>query len=89
MCNSFKWFIIKMNDKNWQERTDTWIKAQDEQRIKKEQQRLMNKKNPVKKNMDKFHRPQTHRDRTKYSRKDFTLKELNATLKKGRQANEN
>ena len=77
MCNSFKWFIIKMNDKNWQERTDTWIKNQDEQRIKKEQQRLMNKKNPVK------------RDRTKYSRKDFTLKELNATLKKGRQANEN
>ena len=72
-----------MNDKNWQERTDTWIKNQDEQRIKKEQQRLM------KKNMDKFHRPQTHRDRTKYSRKDFTLKELNATLKKGRQTNEN
>ena len=53
MCNSFKWFIIKMNDKNWQERTDTWIKNQDEQRIKKEQQRLMNKKNPVKKNMVK------------------------------------
>ena len=71
-----------MNDADWQERTDTWIKNQDEQRIKKEQQRLMNKKNPVKKNMDKFHRPQTHKDKTKYSRKDFTLKELNATLEK-------
>jgi len=25
--------------------------------------------NPVKKNMDKFHKPKTHRDRTKYNRK--------------------
>ncbi len=25
--------------------------------------------NPVKKNMDKFHKPKTHRDKTKYKRK--------------------
>ena len=25
--------------------------------------------NPVKKNMDKFHKPSTHRDRSKYDRK--------------------
>lgn len=28
-----------MNDEGWQERTDTWVKAQEEQRIKKEKQR--------------------------------------------------
>lgn len=28
------------------------------------------KKNPVKKNMDKLHKPSTHRDKTKYARKD-------------------
>ena len=28
-----------------------------------------NFKNPVKKNMDKFHKPKTHRDKTKYTRK--------------------
>ncbi len=38
------------------------------------------KNNPVKKNMDKFHKPKTHRDKTKYSRKDFTLKELNKKI---------
>ncbi len=27
------------------------------------------KNNPVKKNMDKFHKPRTHRDKTKYNRK--------------------
>ena len=27
------------------------------------------KRNPVKRNMDKFHKPQTHRDKTKYRRK--------------------
>ena len=27
------------------------------------------KKDPVKKNMDKFHRPSTHQDKTKYNRK--------------------
>lgn len=27
-------------------------------------------KNPVKKNMDKFHKPKKHRDKTKYRRKD-------------------
>ncbi len=27
------------------------------------------KTNPVKKNMDKFHKPRTHKDRTKYDRK--------------------
>jgi|TARA_R110000824_G_scaffold175474_1_gene353946 hypothetical protein len=68
-----------MNDTDWQERTDAWVKAQHTERRDKEKKRR--KKNPVKKNMDKFHRPQTHRDKTKYLRKDFTLKELNATLK--------
>ena len=29
----------------------------------------MKNPNPVKKNMDKFHKPKTHRDRTKYNRK--------------------
>ena len=28
------------------------------------------KKDPVKKNMDKFHKPITHRDKTKYNRKN-------------------
>ena len=28
-----------------------------------------NKTNPVKKNMDKFHKPRTHKDKTKYNRK--------------------
>ena len=27
------------------------------------------KKDPVKKNMDKFHKPKTHKDKTKYERK--------------------
>ena len=27
------------------------------------------KKDPVKKNMDKFHKPKTHKDKTKYDRK--------------------
>jgi len=27
------------------------------------------KNNPVKKNMDKFHKPRTHRDKTKYNRR--------------------
>ena len=58
-----------MNDKNWQERTDTWVKAQHEERRKKEKQRLMKNRNPVKKNMDKFHKPRTHKDKTKYDRK--------------------
>ena len=28
------------------------------------------KKDPVKKNMYKFHKPKTHRDKTKYNRKN-------------------
>ena len=32
------------------------------------------KRNPVKKNMDKFHKPRTHRDRTKYDRKSESEK---------------
>ena len=28
-------------------------------------------KNPVKKNMDKFHKPRTHKDHTKYDRKRY------------------
>ena len=31
---------MTQNDKHWQERTDNWIKAQDEQRMKKEKQHL-------------------------------------------------
>ena len=27
-------------------------------------------RNPVKKNMDKFHKPKTHKDKTKYNRKE-------------------
>ena len=30
------------------------------------------RKDPVKKNMDKFHKPKTHRDKTKYTRKKKT-----------------
>ena len=29
----------------------------------------MSKKNPVKKFMDKIHKPKTHKDKTKYNRK--------------------
>tara|TARA_B100000900_G_C20442683_1_gene659701 strand:- start:526 stop:645 length:120 start_codon:yes stop_codon:yes gene_type:complete len=29
----------------------------------------MKKKDPVKKNMDKLHKPKTHKDKTKYRRK--------------------
>ena len=29
---------------------------------------MKNKTNPVKKNMDKFHKPRTHKDKTKYDR---------------------
>ena len=32
------------------------------------------KNNPVKKNMDKFHKPRTHRDKTKYHRKSESEK---------------
>jgi hypothetical protein len=28
------------------------------------------KTDPVKKNMDKFHKPKTHKDKSKYSRKE-------------------
>jgi len=31
--------------------------------------RELKKKDPVKKNMDKFHKPKTHKDKTKYNRK--------------------
>ena len=30
---------------------------------------IKRKRNPVKKNMDKFHKPKTHKDKTKYDRK--------------------
>ena len=50
----------------------------------------MSKCDPVKKNMDKFHKPKTHRDKTKYARERFTLKELNDKLNDDEeQANEN
>ena len=35
---------------------------------------IFGKKDPVKKNMDKFHKPKTHRDKTKYNRKDKSKK---------------
>lgn len=37
----------------------------------------MKKTNPVKKNMDKFHKPRTHRDKTKYDRKSESEKLMN------------
>tara|TARA_R100000687_G_C6339350_1_gene113499 strand:- start:130 stop:282 length:153 start_codon:yes stop_codon:yes gene_type:complete len=50
----------------------------------------VSKCDPVKKNMDKFHKPKTHRDKTKYARERFTLKELNDKLNDDEeQANEN
>lgn len=33
------------------------------------------RRDPVKKNMDKFHKPRTHKDRTKYSRKNIEQRE--------------
>ena len=35
------------------------------------------KKDPVKKNMDKFHKPVTHKDKTKYDRKKQKLNSTN------------
>jgi len=35
---------------------------------------MKNKRNPVKKNMDKFHKPRTHKDKTKYDRKSTSEK---------------
>ena len=35
------------------------------------------KKDPVKKNMDKFHKPATHQDKTKYNRKKQKLNSRN------------
>ena len=35
---------------------------------------MKNKTNPVKKNMDKFHKPRTHKDKTKYDRKSESEK---------------
>ena len=32
------------------------------------------KRDPVKKNMDKFHKPRTHRDKTKYDRRSESEK---------------
>lgn len=37
------------------------------------------KPNPVKKNMDKFHKPATHKDESKYDRKDFKQKQRKLT----------
>jgi len=39
--------------------------------------RIFGKKDPVKKNMDKFHRPSTHQDKTKYNRKKQKLNSRN------------
>ena len=35
---------------------------------------MKNKTNPVKKNMDNFHKPRTHKDKTKYDRKSESEK---------------
>ena len=35
---------------------------------------MKNKTNPVKNNMDKFHKPRTHKDKTKYDRKSESEK---------------
>ena len=35
---------------------------------------MKNKTNPVKKNMDKFHKPRTHKDKSKYDRKSESEK---------------
>ena len=37
-------------------------------------QKKIRKTNPVKKNMDKFHKPRTHKDKTKYDRKSESEK---------------
>jgi len=37
----------------------------------------MKRRDPVKKNMDKFHKPRTHRDKTKYDRKSESEKLMN------------
>ena len=34
-----------------------------------EEKIMKGERNPVKKNMDKFHKPRTHRDKTKYNRR--------------------
>ena len=34
----------------------------------------MKKRNPVKKNMDKFHKPRTHKDKTQYDRRSESQK---------------
>tara|TARA_B100000575_G_scaffold159940_1_gene127799 strand:+ start:173 stop:301 length:129 start_codon:yes stop_codon:yes gene_type:complete len=36
------------------------------------------RRDPVKKNMDKFHKPKTHKDKSKYNRKEIskTIDEL-------------
>jgi len=39
-------------------------------KILKRRRMNLSKRNPVKKNMDKFHKPKTHRDKTKYTRKE-------------------
>ena len=34
-------------------------------------EKKIRKTNPVKNNMDKFHKPRTHKDKTKYDRKNL------------------
>ena len=36
----------------------------------------MKKKDPVKKNMDKLHKPRTHKDKTKYKRKEKKISKI-------------
>ena len=37
--------------------------------MQKKKNNLISRRNPVKRNMDKLHKPRTHRDKTKYDRK--------------------
>ena len=41
-----------------------------DEKISKGLERITKMKNPVKKNMDKFHKPRTHKDHKKYDRKE-------------------
>ena len=36
----------------------------------------MKKKDPVKKNMDKLHKPKTHKDKNKYKRKEKKVSKI-------------
>lgn len=45
----------------------------------KDEKKIKSKPNPVKKNMDKFHKPATHKDESKYDRKDYKQEQRKVT----------